>query len=85
MPRAKVDLNTVDPTGRIDVLAYRGAEQLARWAEARYGLRGIWESLKPHIHEGISNGLGNVKLSPEAKAILSIIQANYQPKIEGTK
>jgi hypothetical protein len=76
----KVDLNTVDPSGRVDVLVYKLAEQGARLAEAKYGLKGIWDNVKPHVHDLVTKNISNLDIPPEAKMLLSIIQANFQHK-----
>lgn len=73
------DLETVDPTGRFDVLAYRGAEQLARLAETKYGLSGIWDAVKPHVATIVGKNITGLAIPPEAKIILQLIQANYKP------
>lgn len=77
-----VDLETVNPQGRIDVLAYRGMEKLTKHIESQLGLQGVWDVLKPHINEGISKGLAGFEVPMEAKILLGILQANYKTEIE---
>ena len=74
-----VDLEKVDPTGRVDVLAYRGAERLAQHLEQQYGVVGIWDVLKPHINTAISKGLEGFEVPLAGKILLGIMQANYKP------
>jgi hypothetical protein len=72
------DLETVNPNGRVDVLAYRGVEKLARFIEEKNGLVGIWDVLKPHVNKAIASNLGNVEIPVEGKILLSILQANWK-------
>jgi hypothetical protein len=80
-----VDLETVNPQGRIDVLAYRGMEKLTKRLEQQYGLVGVWDVLKPHINQAISKGMEGFEVPVEAKILLGILQANYKTdtKTEG--
>ena len=71
-----VDLETVDPKGRVDVLAFRGAEWITKHLEATYGLAGIWDNIKPHVNLAVSQGLGSLELPTEVKIIMGILQAN---------
>jgi hypothetical protein len=73
------DLEKVDPRGRVDVLAFRGAEHLVRKAESHYGLQGLWDALKPHINTLAVKHISGVEIPTEAKVLLSILQANYKP------
>ncbi len=77
---AKVDLESVNPSGRLDVLAYKAAEQGARLLEAKYGLAGIWDSVKPHVHDLVTKNVSGLSIPPEAKMLLAILQANYKPE-----
>ena len=70
------DLETVNPQGRLDVLAYRTAEQIARYLETQYGLIGIWDNVKGHIGELVTKNVSGLEIPVEAKLILGIIQAN---------
>ncbi len=72
----KINLDTVNPQGRVDVLAYRSAEQLARWLEAKYGLSGIWDATKPHVHDLVTKNVSGLEIPAEAKILLQILQAN---------
>ena len=80
----KVDLDSVSAQGRVDVLAYKFAEQLARLAEVKYGLSGIWDAVKPHVHQAVVQNISGLEIPAEAKMILGLIQANYkvQPSIK---
>jgi hypothetical protein len=80
--RQVVDLNTAPALGRVDVLAYKFAEQMARLAEAKFEVSGIWDAVKPHVHEAVVRGISGLELPTEAKVILNLIQANMgqQPK-----
>ena len=71
------DLEKVNPQGRVDVLAYRGVEKLARHIEEKNGLAGIWDAIKPHVNEAIVRHVGNVDIPVEGKILLSILQANW--------
>ena len=72
------DLETVSPAGRLDVLAYRGVEKLARFIEEKNGLSGIWDAVKPHVNTAVINNVSKIKLPTEAKILLSILQANWK-------
>jgi hypothetical protein len=86
MKRQLVDLNSVNPQGRVDVLAYRGAEYLTKQLETQYGLSGIWDNLQPHVNRAIARGFEGFEIPTELKVILSIIQANMKrSEIEGEK
>ena len=73
-----VDLETVNPHGRIDVLAYRGAEHLTRKAEEHFGLQGLWDAIKPHANKLVSEYVGDVEIHPAVQTVLAILQANYK-------
>ena len=75
---SKVDLGNVPPQGRVDVLAFKAAEQLARLAEAKYGLSGIWDAVKPHVNSLVVEHVSGLEIPAEAKLILGILQANYK-------
>lgn len=80
--KAIVDLGSVDGKGRLDVLAYRGAEYLTRMIESNQGLSGLWDGIAPHINEVIVNNLSGVDMPGEVKSILGILQANYKPDVK---
>lgn len=71
-----INLGEVDGKGRIDVLAYRGAEYLTRMIEGSQGLSGLWDGIKPHVNEVIVNNLSRMKIPGEVRTILGILQAN---------
>ncbi len=73
------DLETVNPSGRLDVLAYRGLEKLTKHIEQQQGLQGIWEALKPHVNKVIVDHVSGVEIPTEAKVLLAILQTNYKP------
>jgi hypothetical protein len=72
------DLETVDPRGRVDVLAYRGVEQLAKLIEEKNGLSGIWDAVRPHINSVVVKHVSGIEIPTEAKILLAILQANYK-------
>ena len=72
-----VDLEKIDPQGRVDVLAYRGAEQIVRHYESQYGLSGIWDAVKPHVHHAVVKNITGTKIPTEVEIILRILQANW--------
>ena len=76
------DLETVNPQGRVDVLAYRGVQKLAQHIEQQTGLQGIWDIVKPHVNKVIVENVGKVEIPIEAKILLAILQANYKPNEE---
>jgi hypothetical protein len=73
-----VDLETVDPRGRLDVAAYRGIEMLSRRIEATHNVVGIWDVLKPHANTLINKYLGSVEIPLEAEALLQLVMMNRQ-------
>ena len=77
-----VDLEQVDPKGRLDVLIYRGAETVAKQIEGQVGLSGIWDNLKPVVNSAVSEGMKGIEIPTELKVLLGIIQANWK-KTEG--
>lgn len=74
----KTDLETVNPNGRLDVLAYRGVEKLAKHIEESHGLQGIWDAIKPHVNQAVVNHVSGIDIPTEAKVLLAILQANYK-------
>jgi hypothetical protein len=76
MAVTKIDLESVDPRGRVDVVAYRGAELLAKKAEEKYGLKGIWDILKPHANVLATRYLSGIDIPLEAQILISLLQAN---------
>jgi hypothetical protein len=74
----QVDLETVNPVGRADVLLYRGAELLAKHIEASYNLQGIWDNCKPHVNKVIVEGMKGWEVPTELKVILGIVQSNWK-------
>jgi hypothetical protein len=72
------DLETVNPGGRVDVLAYRGVEKLARYIEEKNGLSGIWDAVRPHVNSAVVQHISGVEIPMEAKILLSILQANWK-------
>lgn len=77
------DLESVNPSGRLDVLAYKGLEKLARHIETQNGLAGIWEAVKPHVNKIVVENVSGIEIPTEAKILLAILQANFGPKVEG--
>ena len=74
------DLENVNPSGRLDVVTYRGIEHVTKHIEKQIGLNGIWDAIKPHVNEGVVKALDGFEIPQEAKVMLKIIQANYQHK-----
>ena len=75
------DLENVNPSGRVDVLAYRGLEQLTNQLSEQHGLSGIWDIIKPHVGTIVTQSLGDIELPTAAKVLLQIVQANYKPNV----
>ena len=74
----KTDLETVDPRGRLDVLAYKGVERLTKHIESSHGLQGIWDAIKPHVNAAMVQHVSGIEIPTEAKVLLAILQANYK-------
>lgn len=72
------DLETVNPQGRVDVLAFKGLEKLARLIEEKQGLAGIWDAVKPHVNKLVVEHVSGVEIPTEAKVLLAILQANFK-------
>ena len=73
-----VDLEQVDPRGRLDVLIYRGAETLAKQIEGQTGMAGIWDNLKPVVNSAVAKGMEGIEIPTELKVLLGIVQANWK-------
>ena len=73
---AIVDLETISPVGRIDVLLYNLAKHGIKYYESASGLNGIWDNVRNHVNEGIYKGLSGVEMPSELRIILGIIQSN---------
>ena len=73
-----VDLESVDPAGRVDVLAYRGVEKLAKFIEEKHQLKGIWDAVRPHVNKMVNEHVSGIEIPGEAKLLLAILQANYK-------
>ncbi len=72
------DLETVNPQGRLDVVAYRGVQKLANMIEANHGLSGIWDAIQPHVNKLVVENVSGLEIPTEAKVLLAILQANYK-------
>lgn len=77
----QVDLATVDPRGRVDVLAYRGVEWYVKALEGQYGVLGVWEAIKPQVNQLVVNTVTGMEIPAAVNIILSILQANMQQKV----
>lgn len=73
-----VDLDNVDPTGRVDVAAYRLLGVYAKRLEQQHGLQGTWDAVKPHVGQLISKYLGGVELPSEAELALKLLMLGNQ-------
>ena len=83
MKKPITNLETDNPAGRVDILLYKGAEYLTKEFEKTHGLSGIWDNLKPHVHQVMVRNITGMEIPSELKVLLGILQANYQPpKIE---
>lgn len=71
------DLEKANPQGRIDVLAYRGAEQIVKHYETQYGISGIWDAVKPHVHHAVVKNITGANIPPELEVIFRILHANW--------
>ncbi len=78
----KTDLEAVNPSGRIDVLAYRGVKHLVTQLETNHGLSGIWDAIKPHVNDIAAKHIGAVDVPTEAKILLAILMSEPK-KVEG--
>lgn len=76
----QVDLATVEPKGRVDVLAYKGVEWLTRYMESQHGVAGLWDALKPEVNKMIVANVSGIEIPVELKIILSVIQSNMDKK-----
>lgn len=69
-----------DPTGRVDVAAYRAVEALLARMERERGLAGLRENLLPLIEPVIVGALPNRNvlrnITPELQAIWAVFQQN---------
>ena len=74
------DLEKVDPRGRCDVLLYRGLEKVTKKLEEKYGIKGVWDTLQPHINSAVVKGLAGFEIPIEATILLGILQANMPAK-----
>jgi hypothetical protein len=73
------DLASVNPNGRLDVLAFKGLQKLAKHIEQQNGLAGLWDAVAPHVNKVIVENIGRVDIPTEARVLLMILQANYKP------
>ena len=80
-----VDLESVSPVGRLDVLVYRGAEYFAKQLEAQYGLSGIWNNLQPHVNQAIGGALVGVEIPTELKVADLVLNFNTKSNFIHTK
>ena len=56
-----MSLESENPYGRLDVLAFKLSERLVTELESYWGLTGIWDMVKNHVEEGIQDvGLGKI-------------------------
>lgn len=78
-----VDLNTVDPRGRVDVLAYRGLEWYVKQLEQANNIAGVWDAISPQVNDIVVNTLTDLEIPSGLGIILRVIQANMAPKKVG--
>lgn len=76
------DLEKVDPRGNLAVLIYKGLELLAKGAESKYGISGIWDATGPHINKLVAKHLGDYELSVPEQIMIEILRANYKKATE---
>ena len=56
------EVSPEDMEGRVDVLAFKAAEKVAKAVEKRYGLEGLWGCLEGMVEEGFTEYLGDRKV-----------------------
>lgn len=76
MHKPNLDLKTVDPNGRVDVLAYRGAMAIAKYAEEKIGMKGLAGVIEPHVNSMVAANMKNVSIPTEVEILLKLMQAN---------
>jgi len=74
---AQVNLETVNPAGRVDVLAYRGVEWYIKQLEEQHGIK-LWDALKDQVNSLVVNTVTGMEVPTAVTVILSILQANLQ-------
>lgn len=79
----KVDLESVDPKGRLDVLLYKLAGHFVGHLESKNGVSGVWDNIKPMVSNVLQDHVTPIELPQEARILFGILQANYQKQIEG--
>jgi len=72
-----VNLETVDPAGRLDVLAYRSLEQYVKMLEEQHGIK-LWDVIKGNVNNIVVNTITGIEVPTMVTVMLSILQANMQ-------
>lgn len=75
-----IDLDSVDPKGRLDVLIYKGLGMLVETLEQQQQVSGIWDNIKPHVGNVIASQMQGVEIPTEVRVLLGILQSNMKPK-----
>lgn len=75
-----IDLESVDPKGRFDVLVYNFIQHLTNGIESKHGLSGIWDNAKPLVNQVVNEHVSGIEIPSEMKMILGIMQANMKRK-----
>lgn len=71
--RRRKSLKNVPVEGRLDVLCFRIAERVAKAAEAKYKMPGLWAALERDVESGIRQVIASEKMlevPPMAKVLL---------------
>lgn len=68
--------NVPNPKGRLDVVAYRLAEEFTKGLEVKHGFQGIWDNIETHAQDLIRKGLSGIELPGEAKSLINILAIN---------
>lgn len=76
MKSNKLDLRQVNPAGRIDVLAYKAAEQLTNTLAEKVGVQGVWSAIESDVQDLVVAGLSGIEIPPACRILLAIFQAN---------
>ena len=77
-----IDLDMVDPTGRLDVAVYRFLGLIAQSLEPRYGLDGAWNVIKPHAGALINQYLDGVEVPTEAELVMKLMLLGGKSKAQ---
>ena len=74
--RRKRSLANIPVEGRLDVLCYKVVERIAKAAEVKYKMPGLWKALERDVESGIRQVIASEKV-PEIPSIARVLLERF--------